>query len=314
MKEKNEIDIFEDIKCVVCQNNKKDMFTVKYRKHDCVIMACQKCTFHFIPPFYRRKVDYSNYKSTEVAAEIKKSNVWIKIQRNLLRYQLIAKYQDKKRIFDVGAGYGHFLLTGRQLGYEIAGIEMSRANVAYMRNELKLPVEEADFLTYKTETKYDILTMWDVLEHINKADLVIEKAANTLEKGGFMFIQVPQWDGFFARLLKDRWWSMGLDHVNYFTKKTITQLLSAYGFKVRTIKSSIELKNILNNFIIPRFIKRKISAEKKWTATERQKQFNKLTNKPKWQLYIFVKIHNIIYKILSRLHIGNEMVVVVEKL
>ena len=306
-------DIFENIKCCVCQNDDRNLFRVKYRKTDCEVVECLRCSFHFIPPYYRNQIDYTSYKSAEVAAEIKKSNVWLKIQRNLLRYRLIQRYCRGKRVFDVGAGYGHFLLAGKQRGYTIAGIEMSHANVDYIRDELQLPVVQADILSYDPNAKYDIVTMWDVLEHIDSADAVIARVATLLETGGFVFIQVPQFDGFFSRLLGDKWWSMGLDHVNYFTRRTITRLLSAYGFEVRTIRSSIELKNILNNYILPRFIKRKARAENRWTAAERQRQFNKLTKKPQWQLVVFVRVNNIVYKLLSWLHIGNEMIVVAKK-
>jgi len=305
-------EIFKDIECIVCKNRDKSLFSIKYRKPDCSVVKCKVCSFHFIPPFYRKGIDYTQYKTQEVAEEVKRADVWIKIQRNLLRYQLIHRYRKDGTVYDVGAGFGHFLLTGKQLGHEVYGVELSKANADFIRNELHLEVENADFLDIDEEKKYDIVTLWDVLEHIDRGDKFIEKAYKIMNKGGFIFIQVPQLDSFFARLLGDKWWAIGLDHVNYFSKKTIKKLLSAYGFKVRKIKSSIELKNVFNYVILPKLKKRKKSPTS-WTAAERQKEFNKLTRKPKWVLWLLVKIHNMIYKTLSFLHIGDEMIVVAEK-
>ncbi len=304
--------IFEGIKCIVCQNTDKKLFSIKYRKTDCSVVECQLCSFQFIPPFYRKKIDYTTYKDNSVADEIKKGDQWLKIQRNLLRYRLIHRYKKQGSVYDVGAGFGHFLLAGQMSGHEVAGIEMSKANLDYISNELHLPVTEGNFLDVGEDKKYDIMTLWDVLEHIDEADQIIMKASKLIKTGGFLFIQVPQIDSFFAKLLKDKWWAMGLDHVNYFSHKTIRKLLASHGFVVRGVKSSLELKNFLNYVILPKLRSRKKSPAS-WTVAERQREFNKLTQKPRWKLWLVVKIHNLIYKTLSLLHIGDEMIVIAEK-
>ncbi len=307
-----EAEIFKDIKCIVCQNSDKTKFRIRFQRSDSTIVQCENCGFHFIPPYFRSTVDYTEYKSQDVAAQVKQADMWIKIQRNLLRYQLIHRFKKQGAVYDVGVGFGHFILTGKELGHEVYGVELSRANAEFVKNELKLEIEQGSFLDVGEDIKYDIVTMWDVLEHIDAADEFLKKASRIMPTGGFLFIQVPQWESFFAALLKDKWWAMGLDHVNYFSKKTIKQLLEAHGFKVRKIKSSIELKNIYNYVIMPK-IKRKNKNTKPITASERQQAFNKLTKKPRWLLWLLVKAHNIVYKTASMLHIGDEMLVVAEK-
>ena len=96
-KSKNNCDIFENIKCIVCKNSDKELFSIKYRKQNCSIVKCEVCSFHFIPPYYRKSVDYTEYKSQDVVNQVKDANVWIKIQRNLLRYQLIHRYKKDKQ-------------------------------------------------------------------------------------------------------------------------------------------------------------------------------------------------------------------------
>lgn len=306
-------EIFENIHCIVCQNQQKEQYRIKYQKENCTIIECRKCGFHFIPPYFRKSVDYSKYKSTEAVKEVARGDVWLKIQRNLLRYQLIQKYQPSGKIYDVGCGFGHFLLTGKQLGYDVTGVEMSSANVEFIKNEFSIQVEENDFLKVSEAQPYHIITLWDVLEHVDSADKIIEKVARMLLPKGYVFIQVPQIDSFFARLLKDKWWAMGLDHVNYFSRKTIKQLLANHGIEIVTIKSSLELKNLFLYVILPK-LKQKKKSEKTWTTVERQKEFNKLTKKPSWMRHLMVKVHNAIYKTLSRLHIGDEMIVVGRKI
>lgn len=313
-------DIFEDVKCCVCQNTTPSDFKVLYTKENFSVVECNKCSFTFIPPYFRKQISYENYKDENVANAVRNGNNWVKIERHKLRYQLIRKYKPKGSLFDLGAGWGHFMLTGQMLGYDVYGIEISEQPYLYSKNDLKLPVEHIDFFEMSENRKFDIITMWDVLEHIDKADDVIAKCTKLTNPNGLIVIQVPQIDSYFAKKHKDSWKMMGLDHVNYFGKKTITQLLEKNGYKVETIKSSFEIKLFIMYTILP-LIKRlkgnkkqtQQEANSKINSAERQQYFNTFTQKPMWKLKLYMWIHNVIYKTLSFLNIGEEMIVVARK-
>jgi 2-polyprenyl-3-methyl-5-hydroxy-6-metoxy-1,4-benzoquinol methylase len=313
--------IFEDIRCCVCGNSDPQKFTIKYQKEKFTVVTCNVCDFYFIPPYFRKKIDYGNYKDATVGNAVRSGNNWVKIQRHKLRFKLIQKFKPSADLFDLGAGWGHFMLAGQELGYNVYGIEISEQPYLYCKNDLKLPVDHLDFFTMPEDKKFDIITMWDVLEHIDKADLFVEKCSKLTKQNGVLVLQVPQIDSYFAKRHKDNWKMMGLDHVNYFGKKTITQLLEKYGYKVETIKSSFEIKLFIMYTLLP-FIKRvkgktkaktQMEANYQINATERQQYFNKITSRPMWQLKLFVFIHNIIYNTLSFLNIGEEMIVVARK-
>jgi 2-polyprenyl-3-methyl-5-hydroxy-6-metoxy-1,4-benzoquinol methylase len=298
------------IRCVVCGNTDPRRFRTRIHRPDFNIMECLDCSFHFIPSIYRKSIDYTKYKSADVAAEVAKADPWLKVQRNLLRYRLIRKYRRSGKIYDIGCGFGHFLLTGKQLGYDVSGVEMSRANASYVRDTLGIRIDEGDFLALagKEGVRYDVLTLWDVLEHVDRADRVVDKAARMIKPGGMLFIQVPQIDSCLASLLKGKWWAMGLDHVNYFSSRTIRLMLHRYGFEVEKTVSSIELKNILVYVLLP-----KLKRKKKQTAAVRQREFNRITRKPMWMRRMMVLVHNAIYACLSLMRIGDEMIVVARK-
>jgi 2-polyprenyl-3-methyl-5-hydroxy-6-metoxy-1,4-benzoquinol methylase len=313
-------EITEDIRCCVCGNNDPDQFNLIYKRENFDVVECNACSFYFIPPYYRKKIQYQQYKNEAVTQAIRSGNNWVKIQRHKLRFKLIQKYKASGSLFDLGAGWGHFMLAGNELGYQTYGIEISEQPFLYCKNDLKLNVDHIDFFKMDESKKFDIITMWDVLEHIDKADDFIEKCAKVNQLNGYLVLQVPQIDSYFAKKHKDKWKMMGLDHVNYFSKKTITQLLSRYGYEVQTIKSSFEIKLFIMYTILP-FIKR-LKAKKKVSQleanyqinqAERQQYFNKFTSRPMWQLKLFVFFHNILYNLLSFLNIGEEMIVVAKK-
>ena len=313
-------DIFEDVHCCVCDNKNPSDFKVLYQKEKFSVVECNKCSFTFIPPYFRKQISYENYKDENVANAVRNGNNFVKIERHKLRYDLIKKYKPSGSLFDLGAGWGHFMLTGQMLGYDVYGIEISEQPYLYSKNDLKLPVDHIDFFDMKEDKKFDIVTMWDVLEHIDKADDVIAKCARITAKDGYIVIQVPQIDSYFAKKHKDNWKMMGLDHVNYFGKKTITQLLKKHGYEVKTIKSSFEIKLFIMYTILP--LLKRLKGDKKQTqqqannaikASERQQYFNTFTQKPLWKLKLYMKIHNLIYKTLEFFNIGEEMIVVAKK-
>ncbi|MFO0321610.1 MAG: class I SAM-dependent methyltransferase [Bacteroidota bacterium] len=207
---------FSDVICSICNNNDPKEFKIKYAKEDYNICECKQCSFVFIPSIFRKKVSYQNYKDLEVANAVRNGNNFVKIERHKLRFNLIRKYKSSGSLFDLGVGWGHFLLTGKQLGYDVYGIEISEQPYLYSKNDLKLPVDHIDFFEMKEDKAFDIITMWDVLEHIDKADSFIEKCARISSKDGLLIIQVPQIDSFFAKKYKHHWKMISLDHVNYF--------------------------------------------------------------------------------------------------
>lgn len=310
----------EDIHCCVCGNNDKDKFQLKYQKENFAVVTCNNCSMHFIPPYYRKKIEYTQYKNADVTAAIRAGNNWIKIQRHKLRFKFIQKFIKSGKLFDLGAGWGHFMLAGKELGYDVYGVEISEQPYLYCVNDLKLSVDHIDFFEMDETKKFDVITMWDVLEHIDKADEFLAKCTKLTEPGGYLFLQVPQIDSYFAKRHKDNWKMMGLDHVNYFSKETITKILARNGYEVVKIKSSFEIKLFIMYTLLP--IIKKLKSNKKQSraeantsinAAERQQYFNKFTSKPMWQLKLFVFIHNIIYNTLSFFNIGEEMMVAARK-
>lgn len=314
-------EVLEEIRCCVCDNSDPKAFKFKYGRAHWEVFTCNVCSFHFIPPYFRKKINYGNYKDDKVTEAVRQGNNWAKIQRHKLRLKFIKKYKKSGDLFDLGAGWGHFMLAAIEMGYTVSGIEIAEQPYLFCKNDLKLPVQHIDFFKMGEDKKFDVITMWDVLEHIDKADAFIEKCSRLTKPDGILVLQVPQIDSYFAKKYKDNWKMMGLDHVNYFGKKTITMLLEKHGYKVEKIKSSFELKLFVMYTVLP-FLKRVMGTSKAKTtieanneikASERQQYFNKFTSRPMWQLKLFVFVHNVVYNTLSALGIGEEMMVVARK-
>ncbi len=303
----------DKLTCECCANSDKSKFIEKYTKNNFIVLECTNCTFNFIPWYYRKDITYTDYKNEEVLNHIRNGNDWLKIQRHLMRFKHIQKYQPSGKLFDLGVGWGHFLLAGQQLGYDVYGIEISKNPYIYSKEDLGLPVDHIDFFDMqKPNESFDIITLWDVLEHIDGANAFVEKCSKLTKKGGYIVIQVPQIDSYFAKRQKEKWNMMSVDHVNYFSKSTITLLLRKYGYEVVEIKTNIELKLLLMYTILP-WVKKIRKQKETISSSERQEYYNKATQKPKWMLHIALFFYKIIYNGLSFFGIGEEMMVIARK-
>src|SRR4051812_206011 len=115
-------EVLEEIRCCVCNNSDPKQFTPVYSKEKFEVFSCNNCGLYFIPPYYRKKIDYRNYKDEKVTEAVRKGNNWAKIQRHKLRLKFIQKYKASGDLFDLGAGWGHFMLAGIEMGYNVSGI------------------------------------------------------------------------------------------------------------------------------------------------------------------------------------------------
>ena len=90
-------EVLEEIRCRVCNNSNPEKFTLVYDKEKFAVFSCNDCGLYFIPPYYRKKIDYGNYKDEKVTEAVRAGNNWVKIQRHKLRLKFIQKYEQKKR-------------------------------------------------------------------------------------------------------------------------------------------------------------------------------------------------------------------------
>jgi SAM-dependent methyltransferase len=303
--------------CKVCGAAGMDSFRLLYTLPTCEIARCRSCGFTFVPPWWRRNIEYTTYKSAATALEIRKGNNTLKLARHKLRLRFIRRFKSSGTLLDVGSGWGHFLLAAHQAGYNVLGVELDEQPFLYATQELGLPVLREDFYNFSSDRRFEIITLWDVLEHIDDPRSFLMNCARLQEPGGLLVIQVPQINSVVARFTGRKWKMLGLDHVNYFSPVTLRLLLNECGYEVKSVKASLELKLLLMYTIFPMWA----ALKKLWKRkddlhvdnTSRQAFFNKVTQRPPWQLALMIALHNAVYNTLSFLGIGEEMMVAAQK-
>ncbi|HAM37818.1 MAG: hypothetical protein A2474_04095 [Elusimicrobia bacterium RIFOXYC2_FULL_34_12] len=175
---------------------------------------------------------YENYNAHALVYEditVKGLKRWIGYYR--AHYLKLLPKNKNSKILDVGCGYGRMLYFLNNEGYRnIYGIDTSQQQVeTAIQNGLNY-VEHASafkFLENKKE-QYDTIIMIDVLEHIEKTEVLelLDKVYFSLKAGGSIILQLPNaLTPFNVFLYQD------FTHETAYTRASISQLLSTTGFE-----------------------------------------------------------------------------------
>jgi len=146
------------------------------------------------------------------------------------------------RLLDMGSGLGFFLkAAAAHRSWEVYGCEISPAAVKYATERLGLTnisrtrLQDADL----PPNFFDIITMWDVLDHIAQPDSVLTHCHTLLKRGGVCFIRVPNisvqlWRARLKKLfygIRDgENYLQAKNHPHHYATSTIRRLFERNGF------------------------------------------------------------------------------------
>jgi 2-polyprenyl-3-methyl-5-hydroxy-6-metoxy-1,4-benzoquinol methylase len=151
---------------------------------------------------------------------------------------------------DVGCGEGFFLSNASKAGYTAKGIEIAQDAAAYARREFGLEIEAKPFEELRfAENYFDVVTLWQVLEHVPYPLMILKEVHRVLNPGGMLVITTPDIESILAKIFRRKWWNVRMLHINQFTTKTLTNILKNSGFRNISSGSYKESISLLVLFI-----------------------------------------------------------------
>lgn len=220
--------------CKICgSENTGPYFTDEPR-----ILQCQKCRVVFLSPeavnyepeqYYSEK---SHYSRLPAEWEIKRGR---ENARNVVKF--INKYikPSGKSLLDVGSHIGLFVHEATRAGFTAEGIETNRTAVSWA-TEHNIPIQNYDIETFSSNKKYDVITLFHVLEHLPNPRTALGKFGGYINDGGYMIIEVPNIDSHLAKKDGPAWKFIALEHLFYFSDETLGNILKNLGFKIIVVK------------------------------------------------------------------------------
>lgn len=164
-------------------------------------------------------------------------------------YQIIKSYSLKKklrlmnklspakgRLLDIGCGTGDFIKVCQDGGYQVTGVEPNDKARSLARQKVASDVTletSVDNLPFNDQEKFDIITMWHVLEHVPNLEAYIAKLEALLSPNGCLIIAVPNYKSYDASYYKEYWAAYDVPrHLWHFSKNSMKVIFRPYGFQV----------------------------------------------------------------------------------
>lgn len=145
---------------------------------------------------------------------------------------------EEKNLLDVGCGTGDFLLTCKNNGWNVVGIEPNKNAQALAISKLnkKNTVAIVSDLKEIPSQQFDVITLWHVLEHVPDINSYIYKLKSLLKPDGVLVVAVPNYKSYDAGYYKQFWAAFDVPrHLWHFSKKSIELIFSEFDMEVTKI-------------------------------------------------------------------------------
>jgi SAM-dependent methyltransferase len=203
-------------------------------------LTCGFITFNEVDPAALNALyDDEYFAGAEYADYVGQQDALRRSMRNHLE-QMWRYHPGRGSLLEVGCAYGLFLDEARRFFTEVAGIDICAGPIAYAKEKLRLNVECEDFQKADFgESRFDVICLWDTIEHLAEPEVYLSKAASLLNPDGMLFLTTGDISSFNARLRRASWRQIHPPtHLHYFSKITLKRLLNRFGFDVVGIETT----------------------------------------------------------------------------
>lgn len=151
----------------------------------------------------------------------------------------LGRYKQSGTLLDLGCSSGSFLESMRSESWNLYGVEMSaaEARTAEARTGAQVFVGVVSDAPFAPES-FDVITCFDVLEHMYEPRRVVAKVREWLKPGGIFYVQVPNIDSAEARVFGRYWHGLELPrHLFHYSPESLKVLAESAGLRVSMLET-----------------------------------------------------------------------------
>lgn len=227
--------------CILC--GPEDGVSMRFVKNGHAIYRCLACGLMFVYPQPSSEelvqlydIDYFKRGNKYLTGDGAKTES-LTFDQDAQKLEVVKVHKSAGRLLDVGCAMGGFLSLARREGFEVQGVEVSEFCARYVKEHHGIDVHNGDLLSARFHAStFDIVTMWDVLEHLSNPQGAVSDAYRVLRPGGFLCVSTGDSGSACARIMARLWHLLTPpQHLFYFTKKSLVKCLTRSGFKVQDL-------------------------------------------------------------------------------
>jgi SAM-dependent methyltransferase len=204
------------------------------------LVRCRRCSLQYVTPRVRGEVILSSYAEGEDPLYISQLPARERtFERSLQRIEHATG--GKGRLLDIGTAAGAFVAVAQRHGWNAEGCEPNRWLARWGSKHYGIRIRPGSVfeLDYRPGS-FDVITLWDVIEHTPDPRKLVEHCRTLLKPGGVLVVNYPDVGSWVARALGRRWPFLSAVHLYYFDRRTIRKLLDSAGFDVELVQPHVQ--------------------------------------------------------------------------
>ena len=224
--------------CLICNSANLKHFdaAASDTEHPTIVHVteCKDCSFAWQYPLSRTDQESINHFDLNYKAQGKRLSYYFDPEQKkkiaLLEFGFLTELPvEGKHLLDIGAGAGIFAQVAASNGYVVTAIDPALETERLSENG-NITAIRGVIDTLPRGELFDVITMWDVIEHVSTPVEVISKARDHLKKGGWLVIETGNYKSA-ERVANGReHWMYQLDHRWYFSPESIAHVCRQLGF------------------------------------------------------------------------------------
>lgn len=211
----------------------KESFDLLFNEEYQLLKTNPQPSLEALPSYYESEDYISHTDSKRTLFE--KAYHFVKTNALKNKVNLISNLVPQKgSLLDIGSGTGDFLITAKNKGWNIFGIEPN----AKAKNSAELKgVTFKDSLEAFEDNSIDVITMWHVLEHVPNLNEQFAQLKRIVKPNGYIIIAVPNYKSYDAKYYNTFWAAYDVPrHLWHFSKLSIEKLSESYQLKLVKVK------------------------------------------------------------------------------
>lgn len=217
----------------------KESFELKYNSELDMFNTFPKPENIDLPKYYKSENYISHTDSTKSVMD--KIYQLVKTFTISSKVKLISSYSNSNpKLLDIGCGTGEFLKSAFTKGWEVTGVEPNdkASELALLKLDQNKNIFTSidELITNIPSKKFNVITLWHVLEHIPDYNETIVKIKSLLEPDGILIVAVPNFNSYDAKHYKEFWAAYDVPrHLWHFSKTAIHNIFLKHQMRVEKI-------------------------------------------------------------------------------
>lgn len=196
------------------------------------LVACASCGLQYVNPRLRSDLILEGY--SEGSDEVFVSQAKGREKTFDKALNLIENFAPGRgHLLDIGTAAGSFLHVAAERGWKVSGCEPNKWLCEWGQKNYGLDIRPGTHFDQRYPNQaFDVVTVWDVLEHVDDPKAFLLECQRILKPGGLLVVNYPDIGSWMAKAMGRKWPMLLTAHLYYFTRDTLKKLLRTSGFDV----------------------------------------------------------------------------------